>query len=388
MDTGTVRRRPHLDGLRGLAIALVLVAHVAGLNGAGLVGVLLFFVLSGYLITGLLLREHRQTGRVDLRQFYVRRALRLLPALLFFLTLFVVTVSIADLVPPGEAWRGVGLGLTYTTNFALGLQWGYVPELAHLWTLAVEEQFYLAWPLLLLWLLRRPGGVSVSRVGLLIIAGACLRVLSVAFTTVYPVYVYAMPTTWIDCLLVGALLALVLERGADVRPSERSGWLISALPVLSLAVLVAFGLDPGTYESTATYVTGIPLMAVAGGALIWALEVVRASAWRRVFGHPVARWLGTLSYGLYLYNSACILIVAQVMGEGLAARVVGLGAAVVLAVFSYAAVERPALALKARVGGPRPPRATGGEHGAHDPAQADDRTGRSGDGVTGVHWPE
>lgn len=149
---GTMSRyRPELDGVRAVAILLVLVNHatgtVIGWDAAGMfgwVGVTLFFALSGYLITGILLRERDSAGRVDLPRFYRRRIVRLAPALLVVL----LFVALTNAVQPGD-WRlGLIGGLTYSTNWmqAGGAELG---SLTHLWTLAVEEQFYLVWPLVL-----------------------------------------------------------------------------------------------------------------------------------------------------------------------------------------------------------------------------------------------
>lgn len=348
---GEAGRRPHLDGVRGLAIGLVLVAHVLGFNGAGLVGVLVFFVLSGYLITGLLLREHQRWGRLDLRQFYVRRALRLLPALVVFLALFALVALAADVgVSAAEVLRGVAYGLTYTTDFALAFQLDYAPPLAHLWTLAVEEHFYLVWPAVLVLLLRR-GRVAVAPLVILALTGAVLRSLSLGLAPALDMYFYALPTTWIDPLMCGAILAVHRHQGPAVAGPTPTH-LRLAVPV-ALTVLFAAALHPLTYNSAATYLLGIPVLGLATAWLIWSLEEARPSLAARTFSLPALRYAGAISYGLYLYNSASILVVGNVWEESLRARVAGLLVAVLLAMASYHFVERPALRLKARVGAPR-----------------------------------
>jgi peptidoglycan/LPS O-acetylase OafA/YrhL len=352
-------RRPHLDGVRGLAITLVLVAHVLGLNGAGLVGVLVFFVLSGYLITGLLLRENDRMGRLDLRQFYVRRALRLLPALVGFLALFaVVSLTIDVGVTPGETVRGVALGLTYTTDLALGFQAGYVPPLAHLWTLAVEEHFYLVWPFLLAWMLRRRR-LRITPLVLIALAGAAVRSLTIAVAPVFPLYVYALPSTWIDPIMCGVILAVHRSRGG---PGPGPAHLRFA-PPLAIAALLLAALDPDTYVASATYVIGIPLLGLATAWLIWSVECSPRSLVSRALASPVLRYAGAISYALYLYNSASILIIRHLWEDSLVARAVGLLVALLLAVGSYHLVEARALRLKARVGAPRAMPATTARRG-------------------------
>jgi peptidoglycan/LPS O-acetylase OafA/YrhL len=122
---------------------------------------------------------------------------------------------------------------------------------------------------------------------------------------------------------------------------------------LALTVLFAAAFHPLTYDSAATYLLGIPVLGLATAWLIWSLEQSRRSLAVRVFSHPALRYAGAISYGLYLYNSASILLVGNVWEESLRARVAGLLVAVLLAVASYHVVERPALRLKARVGAPR-----------------------------------
>jgi len=346
-------RRPQLDGVRGLAILLVLVAHVVGLNGAGLAGVLLFFVLSGYLITSLLLREHEDRGRLDFRAFFVRRGLRLLPALVAFLVLYLVAVSTGRFGTSfKEATRGVALGLLYLTDFALGLGRGWVPDLAHLWSLAVEEHFYLLWPVALSMLLLRNGARGLLRpVVLLICLGAGLRVGSVAFALLaHPLYIYALPTTWIDSLLTGAVLAVIMRSG-------RAGALrqLAGRPVVmwgALGTVVLYAAWPGVDITLFTYVLGMPLLNAAGAILICGVELPGGGALRRVAGSSGLRWLGIHSYGLYLYNSTCIMLARHSLGHGLGNRFLGLGIALALASLSYAFVERPALRLKDRWGRP------------------------------------
>jgi peptidoglycan/LPS O-acetylase OafA/YrhL len=340
-------RVPGLDGLRGLAIALVLLTHVVGTDGAGLVGVLVFFVLSGYLITWLLLKEYEQAGAICLSAFYWRRAVRLLPGLTLFLVVFVlVTVTVDVGVSGMDALRGAVLGLTYVTDFALALQVGYVPELAHLWSLAVEEQFYLLWPLSLLVLLRRRAWDQRRKVFLAAIVGAgALRIVTLALAPSLGLFVYALPTTWVDALLVGAFCAVV-------RTSRSTEWrrinvLVkrSEVLVLTLVVVAGFALTPGSYRWAGTYLVGIPLLAAAVGVLILGMADGQTPRTVAFLASRPARLLGQISYSLYLYNSTCIMLLQRVYGTGLAPRAAGLVLAVILAFLSYRFVERPILAM-------------------------------------------
>ncbi len=321
-----------------------------GFNGAGLTGVLVFFVLSGYLITWLLLVELDAAGRISLAAFYLRRALRLGPALLVFLGLFLAATRVLDLgVNAGEAVTGTALALTYLTDLAFAFEVGYVPELAHLWSLAVEEQFYLLWPLVLIALCRvAPAARRVALLWKVIAAAWVVRVVTVVASWVGGVYFYPLPTTWADLLLLGAMGAL-LRRDQPVLMS-RIVAVVSRPAVLAAAFLViaGFSLAPGSYLWSGTYVVGMPLIGAATAAILLAVVLGPPRRITRFLSTRPLRALGTISYGLYLYNSACIMIIQETVGPGLGMRAVGAVLAVGLATLSYRYVERPALALKRR----------------------------------------
>lgn len=353
MTTGRVAG---LDGIRGVAIILVLIAHLVGLNGAGLVGVLVFFVLSGYLITSLLLREADRHGRVDLPRFYLRRALRLLPALVLLL----IAVGGLSVIPgsgitPADALRGAFQGLFYVTDFTVGLQLTFVPELAHLWTLAVEEQFYLLWPLALVAVVRRFPTESRPRVmGWMLGAGVLLRLTTVLLAGRLDLFFYALPTTWVDTLLVGCTLAVVLH-GNPVRAARlRAAALRPVAGVVAWALILTLSLHPATFTHPLTYVIGIPLLAVSAARLVVSVVEPAAGPTGRVLRLSVLRWFGDHSYGLYLFNSTSVLVLTNVLGPGLATRGLGIAIAIAIAVLSRRFVEAPFLGLKDRFATPRP----------------------------------
>lgn len=338
---------PALDGLRGLAILLVLVGHVFGFNGAGLVGVLLFFVLSGYLITSILLKEVEARARVDLRAFYLRRALRLLPALALLLVLLLLLSLLgATRSAPSSVLRGSLQALFYVTDFVLGLKLEFTPELAHLWTLAVEEQFYFLWPIVVVLLLGGSRARRMRVLGWMLAASVLLRLLTVAVGMRQGWFFYALPTCWFECLLAGALLAVRgvgSDRSRPARPKGRQ-----AVTALCWGVIVTAALHPGTFLSPVTYVLGIPALTAAALGLVACACAFDGGTTKRALSTPSLRWLGEHSYGLYLFNSTAILVVGQSAGHGLMSRAVGAGVAVVLAVVSRRYVEVPALRLKSR----------------------------------------
>ena len=274
-----------IDLLRGIAVALVMLRHAwpSTFPGAGVVGVVMFFALSGYLITGLLLDELERTGGVDLRRFYLRRARRLVPALLLLVAgVVLVTLLLDPLGDRDELARTVLVALTWTGN----LPFGHASDATfHLWTLATEEQFYLLWPAVLVLAFVR----GRMRLALVLVAVAC--VLACIATLVWlgdaPDLAYSLPTSWAVCFVVGGATR-VLGRHAVV-PALSAPVALTGLAVLSVVPL-----------------RGHALTYLAGGPAIAALTAVLVLSWRSwtdVTGPARALvLLGTVSYGAYLWN--------------------------------------------------------------------------------------
>jgi peptidoglycan/LPS O-acetylase OafA/YrhL len=337
------RYNPSLDGLRAFAVAAVVAEH-AGFGVAGFYGVTVFFVISGYLITALLLAERERTGGIDLRGFYRRRWARLMPALGA-----VVAVSTGWLLAAGvpvSRWAAGLLGATtYTTDLL-----EVTPAQSHIsntfewsWSLAIEEQFYLLWPLLLL-------VVLAVRLRRLLLGCACLLIAAAAWAdravmaagTPTPQRVNFSFDTHMDAIALGALLA-VLTAGAVPLLVRR---LAAAAGLVGAAGLIAFvfarpvmqawwGPDVNGYGM----VTLLALALVAAAALA-PLIGVGAFLRRAPFVH-----LGKLSYGLYLWNMLARNVFDHVVGgkpadAGLLG-LVWLGCLVGLAEASYRFVEVP-----------------------------------------------
>ena len=320
--TGPPRGRiAGLDVLRGLAIGLVVLRHAApGLApGAGVVGVVMFFALSGYLITGVLADEVERTGRVDLRRFYAHRARRLVPALLVLLVAFAaVTLVLDPLGDRGRLLKTVVVALTWTGN----MPFGHASDATfHLWTLATEEQFYLLWPAALLLLGGRRGlGVAAAATTALLLA-------TVVWLRAVPDNAYSLPTPWLVCFVIGAAARL----GGKGVPTPR--W-ASALSLLGLAVLSVVPLR----GHALTYLAGGPAIATLTAVLL-----VSWHTWTQVTGPPLRAlaWLGTVSYGAYLWNYPLTTWLRPHLahGAGLVAAALTLAAAAT----SWYVVERPVL---------------------------------------------
>lgn len=357
-------RRAHLDGLRAIAVVAVVAYHFGGGGSSalpgGFLGVDLFFVLSGYLITGLLLREHQRSGRIDLPAFWGRRLRRLLPALV--IVLLAVCAATWWAAPPQTwparradvlwtlaylaNWHFVGVGEDYFAAYA-----GASP-LRHTWSLSIEEQFYLVWPLLVagaLWLRRRRArapdrapllGLSVA---LVLVSAAAM---ALAFTPGDVSRAYYGTDGRVQQLLVGAALA-AWSHQRRARPLPRL-----LAPVALLALLAALVL--GSDTSPAYYRGGALGFAVLVAVLVHATEATQSTeattqaqsvTARLLSWRPLAA-LGRISYGVYLWHWPVLVLLPLPAGwSGTDAPAVALRTAVTLAasVASYVLVERPVL---------------------------------------------
>jgi peptidoglycan/LPS O-acetylase OafA/YrhL len=353
----TVRVRG-LDGLRALAVAAVVAYHLGArwLPG-GFLGVDLFFVISGYLITSLLTAECRRSGRFRLRAFWIRRARRLLPALWVVLT----AAACAATLTGGDAWAGLRgnalAALTYSSNWwqiaqrdTYFAQFGARPVLQHLWSLAVEEQFYLLWPLLL-WLvmalLRRQRHQALCAIVLALVSFTAMGLLYTPDAD--PSRVYYGTDTHGGALLLGAAAALLLPlaRAATLRGQDR----LRAMDVLAATGLVVLACAAALFDGTGPvpFRGGLALACAAAVALTVAAaapgRVGRALSWR-----PLV-WVGRRSYGIYLWHWPVIATAANTLPDAATSttvRIAELAATAALAAASFRLLEEPVVRLGVR----------------------------------------
>lgn len=299
------QRLEGLDVIRGAAVGAVLMGHSwpGVFQGAGIVGVIVFFVLSGYLITGVLLRDVERHRRIRYGRFYAHRAFRLLPALIAFLGVYAVVELTADVL--GDRSKGI-IGYTLLAGFGqlkdVPLPFDVSMAIGPLWTLAVEEQFYLIWPALLVIALRR------NRQGWLIVWSAAV-VLSLMAASVLAMVilapnlhslVYALPTTWGLGLIIGSAVRLYRVRMFSWFSGRRTRRAALLGSILVLAALVFF---PKANESPAFFVGGPLVMAAAAVLVILAASRTRIMPrWTRAL-----QLLGMISYAAYLWNYVVIL---------------------------------------------------------------------------------
>ena len=368
---------PGLDGMRALAVVAVMVYHANSdwLPG-GFLGVEMFFIISGYLITLLLISERERTYRISLRHFWLRRARRLLPALFTMMLFVTVWTAIFKNEALGALRGDVLAGIFYVSNWYQiweGLGYtaaGDFAPLRHLWSLAVEEQFYIFWPIVMIFLLGRNGTRQVAAVSRWLFIAAVM--LTVAVALLYysgpigepnvtpdaywwigdrPIAkidtLYLSTITRLSGILLGSAFAMVWRPLAIVRgPLRSKGRLFDALAVVSI---IGFGwLCWNTYLATPSggdpflFRGGLFLAGLATVAIIAAVTHRGAHA-NRLLGNPLFRWIGTRSYGLYLYHWPIYQMIRGVAGNKLTFRefLFALLLTTIVTELSYRLVETP-----------------------------------------------
>ena len=356
-----------LDGLRAFAVLLVLGFHFGlGWLGGGFFGVDVFYVLSGYLITGLLLAEFERRERIGLAAFWLRRARRLLPALL--LVLVSVTLLVRFVEPSGAVpgFRGSALAvLFYFSNWwqiaSSGnyfVATGAASPLAHTWSLAVEEQFYLVWPLVVLAVLHLAGSFRRGIRALLLVAAVGVAASVVEMAVLFrpganPTRIYFGTDTHAQSVLVGAILACVLtlierrrgEMGMDPEargPAARAQ--LTAVGLMGMVLVVALSHSLGG-SSPATYRGGFLLVAGCSALIIVAVVTVPGGILARTLSLAPLVWLGTISYGIYLWHlPVLILLDSERTGlRGPALFALRTAVTVGVAALSFYVIERPVI---------------------------------------------
>lgn len=339
----TLGHRPVLDGVRGLAILFVLSFHFHLFHfTAGMIGVDLFFCLSGFLITRLLIEEYARTRKIDLPRFLLRRTLRLWPALFAYIGCAQLAARAFPVICGQPLPLCRTAGLIYIANWWLALHVLEVPMLyRHCWSLAVEKQFYLLWPCLLLLLQRFRRRV----VGGFLLCGwlyvTCIR------AWLWHAHVnwdrtYFATDTRADGLLAGCFLALFVDSKLFLKLSGRPRW-ASVLGLLSLTALLSVAGSLGNHANIMHYV-GYTTDVTASCGLIISL-LVPSAILTEVFEHNWLRYLGRVSYSLYLWNGALAVLV-QAHNLSKLENYLCLMFALVLGHFSYSFVERPFIRLK------------------------------------------
>ncbi len=352
---------PGLDGIRGVAVAAITAYHLGYIDG-GLLSVSVFFTLSGYLITSILLGGFRKSGNVDLKGFWLRRARRLFPALVLLLVVVLAATAIvrpAKLATYGKQafsaaiyianWATIARGDTYFNRFT-----GPAP-LDHLWSLAIEEQFYAFWPLLVFGMLalHRRWGTSKTAVksgapigmmvftGLLAIASALTMARLFVPGGIDNTRAYEGTDGRIAPILVGCLTAMLMPLGEIGKGGRFRRIVLEIVGVISAALVVAVVLRTDEY-SPFLYRGGESLVSVASAALIIAAGHPSTFI-GKAFGFAPLQWFGARTYGVYLWHLPVIAFMPASMFEGrpVARGALQLGLIIALAALSWTLVEDP-----------------------------------------------
>lgn len=343
---------PGLDGLRALAVFAVIFYHL-NLSWApgGLLGVTLFFVLSGYLITNILLKQWESTGTIDLKDFWLRRARRLLPAVFVMLAGVMVWMLLFDPERLAALKQEALAAVFYISNWYLIFHqvsyfenFGPPSPLGHLWSLAVEEQFYLFWPLLLglgLRWIRQRKWLAAATIALTLASAAAMALIYSPGQD--PSRVYYGTDTRAFSLLVGAALAMVWPGGKMTGELTGSQKLIldgtGALGLLAVLLMIV---KTNQYQPF-LYQGGLLLFSIAAAVLV-AVLAHPASRLGRFFSWGPWRWLGECSYGIYLWHYPVIILTNPGVNTGgvdLSRTFWQIGLSIILAVLSRHFIEDP-----------------------------------------------
>ena len=336
---------PSLDGIRAIAVLFVMAGHL-GLVYAGGLGVDIFFVLSGYLITAILISEFTSNGQISLKKFYARRALRILPAVILLL---VVLNAVVAATQPGEQATTLRLNslgaLFYIANWlrAFGLDLGIV---GHLWSLSIEEQFYFFWPITLAILLSRKVTVNL----ILLLIGFAVVLVNVDRIFLYRGIesfprIYNGLDTRADALLVGCGLGLSGYRFVSRRVLVALGLLGAAF--VGYVLFRAYPV-PADLQVPFGLTIGGTLFALGVAFALGAILAAPESIFARFLGLPPLVWTGRLSYGLYLWHFPVFTFIAGWFSAVQPIRLMALQITGTFgcATLSYYLLERPCLKLK------------------------------------------
>lgn len=326
---------PALDGLRAVAVLAVIVFHCwPALLPGGHVGVDIFFALSGFLITSILASEWSATGRINLTNFYWRRLLRLAPAL-YFMLLFVVAIM---LVRNNPSWGEPLIAGIYLMNWSRALGWGFDGMVGHTWSLAIEEQFYLLWPVLL-WLVLRVFGDQSWKAALALVAGVVAWRL-VLFDGTNLDRVYNGFDTRADALLAGCVVAL-----APAGRWQDAAFRLWIVPALVLVVFI-LTLD---HMAGWLYSFGFTFLAFASAWIVIVLARSRNFLTDFLSTRTMVG-MGRISYAMYLWHYPILWVLNRGIEQPAMLLAICLAATIAISTFSYLFVESPALRWRGSLG--------------------------------------
>jgi peptidoglycan/LPS O-acetylase OafA/YrhL len=344
-----------LDGVRAAAILAVLGVHATKFVPGGFLGVDIFFVLSGFLITTLLIEEWQARGAISLSHFYLRRALRLLPALVVAVAGFLMLTGIAlalHRLPNGQSLHdnllGALVGITYVSNIAAvsGLQ---IPgAIGHLWSLATEEQFYVLWPPCLYFaLVRRRASPRAIASGLTVaVAILVIHRLEMTLRGVPQPRLYFPPDGSFDLLLIGSLAGVWFTSASEA--ALGSFRRIAQILWIPLVVIVVIAIFTESFDDRTLYAGTLTVFAIVVAILILTVVVDEGAPLAKLLALPPLVYIGKVSYALYLWHQVILGSFISPSIAGAPRSLIGVPLSFAAAVASYHLVERRFLRLKLR----------------------------------------
>ncbi|MFQ5628403.1 MAG: acyltransferase family protein [bacterium] len=342
---------PELNGLRGVAIITVMLYHseLPFMQG-GFIGVDIFFVLSGFLISTLLVQEFDNFQSISLKHFYMRRILRLMPALITFLLVFCLwSYAILNEEAARKNYMDSIISFAYLSNWARAFLIHPPDYLGHTWSLSIEEQFYFLWPLtlsVLLRVLKKRHHVALFTVGIALFSWflrICLSILEIS-----PERLYNGLDTRADALMIGCALGIVISSGLITEKVK--GVLAKSLVViapLSAAGLLGFAVFSSWHDSN-MYYWGFVVVEIMTAFLILDIFFNPRSIIRKILAIKWLVWIGTISYGLYLWHYPIFRTMQSLNYNCLSVISIGSVIAIVIAADSYYFLEKPILKIKKR----------------------------------------
>jgi peptidoglycan/LPS O-acetylase OafA/YrhL len=335
---------PALDAVRGIAACLVVFAHIIGPVKLGGMAVLIFFVLSGFLITWLLLRELERTGEISIRSFYARRTLRIFPA---FYVFWMISVLVAHLTHAPFSWGEAIASFFYMGDYYTAMHPSHAHQIMGItWSLGVEEKFYLLWPAICVML--RRDLAKLFRVSLCLAGFIWLyRVLACLYLNLPVDYLrYSFDSRFAD-LLLGCSFALALKLRL-LEPVLAAVERVKIFPLLLAGILIGLTMSERQMSDPVFYAFALPFSTVIVAVLLIQLIFVACTPGYRWLEHPAFRFLGRISYSLYLYHIVVITCIEHFYPDLRLRWAYPLMCAgsVGAAYLSYRFVEQPFLRLK------------------------------------------
>jgi peptidoglycan/LPS O-acetylase OafA/YrhL len=337
-----MRRVAEFDGLRAIAVTLVMIFHTTRTEFAGgWIGVDIFFVLSGFLITSILAREFDDTSSIKFGQFYIRRALRLFPALALMLALYAAIV-LPFTTDFSRYFEAIIAAAFYGMNWIRAFQIDAEGHIGHTWSLAVEEQFYLVWPLVLIFAMKRGGRPLAFKVALALVAAVAIWRMYLTESGAVPIRTYAGFDTRADALFIGCAFALI-SLSSDLTA------LATRTVAIPIAVIMAVSfLTP--WDTRWLALGGSTVIATcAAWLLVACLNEPKGLFFSLLRSAPI-QYCGRISYGIYLWHAmmASLLSNSRYHFSPLLISLIVPPVTLIIATASFFLIEKPFLKLKER----------------------------------------